>query len=486
MFAVILRIPSLFEPYWYGDEAIYLTLGEGIRHGLVLYRDIFDHKTPLIYLIAAVSGSLYWFKVILLIWHSATIVLFWKFSEKLVESLPIPSKNYQQAVFVSTLIFTIFTTLPLLEGNIANAELFLIGPIILGLLFTLSDWPKFIENNTLRLFIGGIFFSIAVLFKVPAIFDVFALISYWIISSLWNPKEIFTALKKSTILTCGFLLPIVISVLYFWSQNALKQYVAVGLSQNITYISQWTNQKLILGSGQNALSGLGFRVEVLVAVFIVLLFAKRFFDKYLLFVVLWVAFEIFAMLLSGRPYPHYIIQVLPSISIVLTVLFWGKEKYRFFTVPFIALFLGSLVFYKFYTYPTIPYYKNFISFALGSKSKDSYYSYFDQKVQTTYKLAQFLAIRTNKDDRIFIWGTEPEVYALSRRVPASRYITSFHVQDFKGEKETLDSLQTKPVKYIIQDIHEERILPGLSTLLQDKYMYMGNVNNNQIWKLKSF
>ena len=68
LFAIILRIPSLFEPYWYGDEAIYLTLGEGIRHNLVLYRDIFDHKPPLIYLIAAAAGSLYWFKLILLVW----------------------------------------------------------------------------------------------------------------------------------------------------------------------------------------------------------------------------------------------------------------------------------------------------------------------------------------------------------------------------------------------------------------------------------
>ena len=30
---VFLRIPSLFEPYWYGDEGIYLTIGQAMRHG---------------------------------------------------------------------------------------------------------------------------------------------------------------------------------------------------------------------------------------------------------------------------------------------------------------------------------------------------------------------------------------------------------------------------------------------------------------------
>ena len=54
---VLLRLPSLFEPAWYGDENIYLTIGQGIRKGMVLYRDItdFPNKPPLIYLFAALT-----------------------------------------------------------------------------------------------------------------------------------------------------------------------------------------------------------------------------------------------------------------------------------------------------------------------------------------------------------------------------------------------------------------------------------------------
>ncbi len=46
---VLLRIPNFFEPYWYGDEAIYLTVGNALNHGGKLYTTIIDHKTPLIY-----------------------------------------------------------------------------------------------------------------------------------------------------------------------------------------------------------------------------------------------------------------------------------------------------------------------------------------------------------------------------------------------------------------------------------------------------
>ena len=49
----ILRIPSFFEPYFYGDEMIYLAIGNALRDGVELYKEIFDHKTPLIYLFCA-------------------------------------------------------------------------------------------------------------------------------------------------------------------------------------------------------------------------------------------------------------------------------------------------------------------------------------------------------------------------------------------------------------------------------------------------
>ena len=44
---VILRIPSLIEPYWYGDEGIYQVVGHAINSGEILYKDIWDNKPPL-------------------------------------------------------------------------------------------------------------------------------------------------------------------------------------------------------------------------------------------------------------------------------------------------------------------------------------------------------------------------------------------------------------------------------------------------------
>src|SRR5579859_2378355 len=110
-----LRIPSFFEPYYYGDEMIYVTLGNAIRHGLTLYKQIHDNKPPLLYYTAAAAGNLFWFKAILAFWMIATTICFWKLTETLF-------KENKMAQKVAVVIFAILTTIPLFEGNIINAE----------------------------------------------------------------------------------------------------------------------------------------------------------------------------------------------------------------------------------------------------------------------------------------------------------------------------------------------------------------------------
>ncbi|MEK7111921.1 MAG: hypothetical protein AAB875_01200, partial [Patescibacteria group bacterium] len=80
---IVLRIPFFFEPFSYGDEMIYLALGEGIRKGLILYQGVYDNKPPLLYLLAAVAGNVFWFKAILSFWSLITVVLFWKLASAL-------------------------------------------------------------------------------------------------------------------------------------------------------------------------------------------------------------------------------------------------------------------------------------------------------------------------------------------------------------------------------------------------------------------
>ena len=64
---LVLRLPNFSEPYWYGDEGIYLTIGQALNKGYRLYSEIVDHKTPLIYVFAQTGSQLY-FRLLLVFW----------------------------------------------------------------------------------------------------------------------------------------------------------------------------------------------------------------------------------------------------------------------------------------------------------------------------------------------------------------------------------------------------------------------------------
>src|SRR5258708_34306035 len=145
----IFRIPSFFGPYFYGDEMIYLTLGNAVRHGLTLYKQIHDNKPPLLYLTAAVAGNLFWFKAILAFWMIGTIIAFWHLTKDLFKENSLAQK-------VSIIIFAVLTTIPLFEGNIVNAELFLIGPIILAFVYLLA------KPTYRNIFLSGLLFAVEI------------------------------------------------------------------------------------------------------------------------------------------------------------------------------------------------------------------------------------------------------------------------------------------------------------------------------------
>lgn len=471
LLSILLRIPSLFEPYWYGDEAIYLTLGEGIRHGLVLYRDIFDHKTPLIYLIAAAAGSLFWFKFILLVWHCLTIVLFWKLSENFFEKRIKP-------VFWSCLIFTLLTTLPLIEGNIVNSELLILGPTI-GAFLLLSDPAKVTIRRT---FLAGLLFSISILLKVPGVFDLFTILLFWVFS-IRTRRGFGRILAFSFPLGLGVILPILISALYFLTQGALGAYISTAWFANFNYISRWGAASTLSTVPAVTNSGLALRALVTGLVLGVVFLVRKIVTPTVLFTLIWLVLSLFAALLSARPYPHYLIQTVPALSIAIAVVCFGRMRERFVPIPFLILFSYLLVFYKFSYYPVFSYYSNFLQFVSHQKTKDEYFKAYDARVPRTYALARALDLRTRPDEPVFIWGTGPEVYALSRRIPPTRYITSFHIGDFGGERETIQELNKNKPAYIIILPEETRTLAGLLELLQKDYIYIENIEGAEVWKL---
>lgn len=461
---LILRIPSFFEPYYYGDEMIYLTLGEGVRQGATLYKDVHDNKPPLLYLTAALAGNLFWFKAILAFWSMATIFAFFKLSELL-----FPKRKKIQRI--STVIFAVLTTIPLLEGNIVNSELFMIGLGILAFVLLLKG-----GLNKNKVFLSGLLFGVATLFKVPAMFDLPVIIVYWLVTDTKNWKTTF---KNSLVLISGFLLPILATMAWYFTKGVFSEYLVAAFLQNVGYLSTFRpddiqkpfllkNFPLILRA-VIVVSGLGG-----------VYFFRNKLSKQFILLTIWMLFALFAITLSERPYPHYLIQAIAPLAMFMAMLITERTIEQVLVIFPITLFLIAPVYYKFYIYPTTGYYLRFLNFATQKVDKETYFANFSSTVNRNYKIAEFLANSSIRTDRVFMWDPDSSVvYALSRRLPPIKYVADYHINDFSSIDKLVDELESKNPKFII--LTSNHPLPEITPLIKRRYVLIHQIENADIY-----
>lgn len=470
----ILRIPSFFEPYYYGDEMIYLSLGQGIRQGLTLYKDVHDNKPPLLYLTAAIAGNLFWFKTILCIWNLITIVFFYKLVEKI---FPQKEKLYKIASF----LFAVLTTIPLFEGNTVNSELFLIGFTIMGLYILLPKNPTSQKVSIGQVFIAGGLFGLGTLFKVPAMFDAPIIVAYWLITN--DFKNWGKVIKNSFILFLGFITPILITFVYFFFKDALPEYIKAAFLQNVGYLSSFRP-----GDIQKPFyirnAPLLIRAFIVFFGTLILFISRKKLTKNFILICLWTLFGLFAVTLSERPYPHYFVQVVAPISLLLSIFFTEKSVEQSLTVIPLLLIFVVPVYYKFYYYPTASYYGRFINLATKRINKESYFQSFSPTLSRDYEIAKFLILSSKVSDRAFMWDSDSaSVYALSHRLPGIKYVADYHIIDYSNKQMVANELNSNPPKFII--LTSVNPYPELNILLKNKYLLINQIQNANIYSRMS-
>jgi len=448
---VLLRIPSLFEPYWYGDEAIYLTIGQALRKGLVLYSQIHDNKPPFLYLIAALSnGQIFWFKFWAGIFNLLSIGVFYRLANKIAHGNKLK-------INIATWVFSLLTTLPILEGNIANAEIFF-------LLFTVGAfYILWTEKKLIHVFWGGIVLGLGALFKMPPLLEAAVWPIYWLITreKKW--------LVKSMVLGLGVLLPIVISGIVMTGLGAGREYLVAAWAQNLPYLTSWKATSAATG-----VYSLKNRAVILVAGILAIYAMRKRVQKSTIAIALWTAITWFASLMSGRPYPHYLLQMAPVIAL------WVLSKPKM--ILGWTMVVITWILFQFYIYPVCGYYTNFGKYIFGQKSYEQYLNTFNPQTATNYKLAEEVKLLTTDEERIFVWGDEPVIYSISQRLPVGKYVVKYHVLDFEAKATTLKALQITPPKLII-DTNNFGDFPELSAYTSQNYLDVYKIGSTTIWKL---
>ena len=154
----------------------------------------------------------------------------------------------------------------------------------------------------------------------------------------------------------------------------------------------------------------------------------------------------------------------------------NKISYPFNFGPYGCSF--SLIKYEFYFYPTFSYYSHFYSF----KGISYFYQFFGSHVADVYQISDYISQNSLPDDRIFIWGDHPYIYALSDRLPPGRYTVAYHIVDFNGYQETLDSFKAHPPKFVVYYPMSQRSFPELDSLLDRYYSLDQSFGSTLVFK----
>lgn len=452
-FFFLLRLPSLIEPYWYGDEGVYELIGSALNNGRILYSQIWDNKPPLLYLIYAIANAdQFSVRFISLLFGAASALVFYYLSEKIFRS-------YRLSV-ISTLIFILLFATPILEGNIANAENFMLLPIIAAglLVYRAAEVKNVIHEQTKiygGLFFAGLLLGIAFLLKIVALFDFaafFIFLTFIFLPERLSIQEIKRhykeLIKKLIVYTSGFLIPIALTVLYFLSQGALADLIQATFFGNISYV----------GYKNNFIISQGFLLLKLFALFaaVMMVFWKRkLIPKPLVFVLLWFFFSVFNAFFSGREWTHYLLVLLPSTVLLLGFAFDQRAeriKIAILGLLLILIYSVNVVFgINIRTLgKAIQYYQNFALFITDNKSLKDYQEYFDRRVTRDYRIARFIANNTKPGDTVFIWGNNPQIYVLSKTLPPGKYTVQYHIsQSSKAITETAEDIRRTKPKYLV-------------------------------------
>lgn len=455
--AVVMSFTATNNPFLIGntgiDSSVFNYVGKVIRNGGMPYRDTFDHKGPLIYLIDALGQLIHEH---LGIWFIELTVIFMIFilAYKIAK---FTGCNNTRALFV-VLACMLSLALYFEGGNFVEeyACLFIMLQLYIFMLFFYDR-----EISAFHLIISGICFGAVCLLRIN-------MVALWIVMCIGVVIKCIKDKKPQMLIrfiiwfltgVCIIALPVIIWLI---AGNAFKPFMEDYFSFNFLYSSYSENGRLI--SIGKSIGSFFLTPPVLLSVFFLTLISfkgKKLFDWLSLATLL---LSIVLSCMAGRNYLHYGMIFCPLITYAFSLALTSehilqlrifKHKVRLFLGIGIALVL-CIIGLAIIGFPI----KALVNKVMGMY-KTKYFS--DSKA-----IAEIVAANSDKDDKIVVLGTNDIIYLLSDRMASSKYsyqvpiltINPDKKQEFITEIERLDTEiivtdQSSSVKSFIEDIIAE-------------------------------
>ena len=486
---IIARLHLLSIPFE-RDEGEYAYMGSLILDGHSPYSIAYNMKYPGTYYMYAIIMGIFG-KTIesvhlgLMLISIASLVLVYYISTNFL------SKSSSAIAAAS---FGLLATSWTLFGQAAHATNFVIFFALWGILILQKSYQN--DNRSiLWLFLSGILFSLAFISKQSGLFFLLFGLIFIIIKDykiLANSKII----RKLIYLVSGFVIPVIMMFLYFyvfgdfdkfwfWTSTYLSKYGSqISLSQG--YDNFILSLRIITGNYTSegyvifwfiGLVGLGLLYFTNIN--------KR--DKLI------TASLIFLSFLTVVPgfyfRNHYYITFLPAIAILIGVsfeyfrnIYIEKMKFPLFTSANILVFI---------IFASIGISANSEYLFSRDNNLTCKMIYGENPFVESIEIAEFLKANTEKDDKIAVVGSEPQIYFYADRYAATGYIYTYNLVELHDyaismQKEMISEIEANEPKYIVfvntglswlrKEKSEGYIFKWIEDYTNDKYLLVGAVD----------
>lgn len=463
---LIIRLNFLDIPFE-RDEGTYAYFGQLVLDGKTAYTDFYEMKPPLIYysyafLIAIFGASLSGVHLGVTLLNLATVTFLFFIGKRLLGNLP--------AIAIAGSYGLLSLALSL-SGFTAQSEHILVFYATAGLAAGLKGIE---EDKPYWLLGGGILTACSALVKQNGLFFILIL-GVALIAHYWFRREDRSGrsfIRSLAVLAAGVLLPVILFTAILALQGALSDFAFWVLEYPRGYVGSVTlSQGLELFSATFSRIFSNNPLLWLVAGFglIVIHFSRP--GGYRL-VLIWAFLLLsFLSIVPGlRFYPHYWIQWMPAIALLVGCAFYfleyqiGKNPK---STPLKAIPPVALVFLL----------------LLNLLQNRSYYFQPDyveilREVYTmnpfpeSAVIGDYIRQRTTPEDKIFVLGSEPQIYFYTgRRSPTRHNYLAYVVKSTdiaaQWRDEVVRDIQEDPPKFIVYFSHPVSWSGGTQEALQD-------------------
>ena len=474
LFTFLLRNQYLNVPVLIVDEALYSEIANVILDGGVPYRDAWEQKPPGIYFLYALIFLVFGRNNLIAVhWIAAIAISLTAIGIFCFASI-IFSK--QTAIISAFLYCAISSCGSAAHFQAANTEIFSVLFAVWAIFFFFKQNGKFINY-----FNCGLLTALAFFFKQPGGLILILFIIYLFIKN-FKDKQLF--LKHISAILSGFLSIVLITVFYFLINKSLFDFWMVGFWHNVLYMK-----------GNDIGFGL-FAIKKNIP-----LFVRNNYVFYIpaLTMFLFSSIKLIRAKLNANTIglKYIFMFIWFPLSFISTSLGWRFEgHYFYFFFPAVCV-LSAECFVQFYNYLYLR--QKYISFIFamlylsGLLYSLIYHTGFPPGFQKKYRvfmdlqenegnfisgISRYIRQRTSQNDKIFVWGFCPEIYTISGRRCASRFVfCNFLIGQMTGDKyfymdmERLDRTIPGAWDKLMTDLHKNMPSYIIDTSTIDYFKY---------------